>query len=244
MVSPASCRPTAVLPESPPCVPLPQHLIQREFHGRLPTQKFQEDGDALARRQDLRDHGFQSLERSACQLHRFSHLGYAGQNAQFFLPEDLSQILDDGGGNRRPPVTEMNDAADTGRMMDAAQGRFPAKARKEIIGKQSFSDPRNPLARLATKTDSRQKNFDPVHLTEVARGDVFMFRLCPQAEPGDYILWLRVAQNRVLRKSNHPQTDRASYAADIRFTRVRAGRERNTRCSGSNNSRRSWVGPR
>ena len=106
-----------------------------------------------------------------------------GNDVQIVRADRLFQIRNDRILNHRPARPKMHHAADSVRRVDLAQGKVPVEPREEIIWKQRLGGPDQPLPRGALEANAGQKHLDPIHFSQVRRGDVLVLGLGAEAEP-------------------------------------------------------------
>lgn len=78
----------------------------------------------------------------------------------------------------------MDDPRHTGRVVNQSQGGSPVEPREKVIGKQGFGYPDRAASCGASEPDTRAEDLSLELLAQVGGGDVFMFRLRTDTEPG------------------------------------------------------------
>jgi hypothetical protein len=158
-------------------------LVDADFDHGLTAEEFEEDPDPRTAWHHTIDHAFQPVEGAAGDSHFVARFDFVPDHAQFFVAEHGTEFLDYWIGNGWPTGSEMNDASDPGGVMDQPQRGSPVEPGEDIVGEQGFCHPDRAAAGGAAESDTRAEDLGVQVLTEVGCGDVFMFRLGPDAEP-------------------------------------------------------------
>lgn len=152
------------------------------------AEKFEQDFDAFGSGCDLLNGAFHALERTSCDFDLIANREGWGNGDEFLFVVGLkADLFDERCDKRFRDVwdfrTEADQSADALAERHCAFHLLEVEFGEKVAGKERFEPPDFASASGFAVFDTRAKNFDLFHFTEVLGCDVFALGLGANAEP-------------------------------------------------------------
>lgn len=152
------------------------------------AEKFEQDFDAFGGGCDILDRAFHALERTGCDFDLIANGEGWGYGDEFLFVAGLkADLFDESCDKRFWDVwnfrAEADQSADALAERHCAFHLMEVEFGKKVAGKERFEPPDLASASGFAVFDTRAKDFDVFHFTEVLGRDVFALGLGANAEP-------------------------------------------------------------
>lgn len=166
-----------------PWIGLAHYVFDRQFHGGLPAQEFQQYLHPSLRRKHFRDEAAKILKLRRSQPHRLANVRQSRDHVQLRFTQGGFQIGNHLVTHRRPFIAEVDHSHDTRQVQNMAKGLLQVKPGKSVAGKKGFGKPNWATASQPPKSNAWKEHFNPSFSPKMSRGNVLAFGSCPDAKP-------------------------------------------------------------